>query len=197
MAGHVHPSRWRTVDIVVAAALAAAFGAIFQLWNIIWSGGGGPFSFYKPAEALIYGVWLLPGVLAGYIIRKPGAALFTETVAAAISLLLGSPWGGIVILQGAIEGAGAELAFAATRYRWYHRGAAALSGALGGLAATAFDAFVYYADTSWLTFRLPYIAFGTLSSLVIAGLGSVALSRGLGRTGVLDRFPVAQDRAAI
>jgi energy-coupling factor transport system substrate-specific component len=197
MTGPVHTFRWRTVDIVVAAVLAAAFGAIFQLWNIIWSGGGGPFSFYKPAEALIYGVWLVPAVLAGYIIRKPGAALFTETVAAAISLLLGSPWGGIVILQGAIEGAGAELAFAATRYRWYHRPTAALSGALGGFAATVFDAFVYYADTSWLTFRLPYIAFGTVSSLLIAGLGSVVLSRGLARTGVLDRFPVGRERTAI
>jgi energy-coupling factor transport system permease protein len=198
MAGSAHDSRWRTVDIVVAAALAAAFGAIFQLWNIIWSGGEGPFAFYKPAEALIYGVWLLPAVLAGYIIRKPGAALFTETVAAAISLLLGSPYGGVVILQGAIEGAGAELGFAVTRYRSYQRWSAALSGALGGLAATLFDVlYGYFPGTSWLTFRLPYIAFGTLSSLLIAGLGSIALSRGLARTGVLDRFPVAQERAAI
>jgi energy-coupling factor transport system substrate-specific component len=197
MAGSSNNARWRTVDIVVAAALAAAFGAIFQLWNIIWKGGEGPFAFYKPAEALIYGVWLLPAVLAGYVIRKPGAALFTETVAAAISLLLGSPWGATVVLQGAIEGAGAELGFAVSGYRWYRPWAAALSGALGGLAATLFDAFAYYAGTSWLTFRLPYIAFGTVSSLLIAGLGSVALSRGLARTGVLDRFPVATERAAI
>ena len=190
--------RWRTVDIVVAAVLAAAFGAIFQVWNIIWSGGGGPFSFYKPAEALIYGVWLLPAVLAGYVIRKPGAALFTETLAAAISLLLGSPYGAVVILQGAIEGLGAELGFAATRYRVWRPWTAALSGALGGLAATLFDVlYGYYPNTSWLTFRLPYILFGTLSSLVIAGLGSVALTRGLARTGVLDRFPAGRERTAV
>jgi energy-coupling factor transport system permease protein len=190
-------NRWRTVDILVAAVLAAAFGAIFQVWNIIWSGGEGPFSFYKPAEALIYGVWLLPAVLAGYVIRKPGAALFTETLAAAISLLLGSPWGAIVILQGAIEGLGAEVGFAATGYRVWKPWTAALSGALGGLAATLFDAFQYYAGTSWLTFRLPYILFGTVSSLVIAGLGSVALTRGLARTGVLDRFPAGRERTAV
>jgi energy-coupling factor transport system substrate-specific component len=190
-------NRWRTVDILVAAVLAAAFGAIFQVWNIIWSGGEGPFSFYKPAEALIYGVWLLPAVLAGYVIRKPGAALFTETLAAAISLLLGSPWGALVVLQGAIEGLGAEIGFAATGYRVWKPWTAALSGALGGLAATLFDAFQYYPDTSWLTFRLPYILFGTVSSLVIAGLGSVALTRGLARTGVLDRFPAGKERAAV
>jgi energy-coupling factor transport system permease protein len=191
-------NRWRTVDIVVAAVLAAAFGAIFQVWNIIWSGGGGPFSFYKPAEALIYGVWLLPAVLAGYIIRKPGAALFTETMAAAISLLLGSPYGAVVILQGAIEGFGAELGFAATRYRVWRPWTAALAGALGGLGATLFDVlYGYYPNTGWLTFRLPYILFGTLSCLVIAGLGSVALTRGLARTGTLDRFPAGRERTAV
>jgi energy-coupling factor transport system permease protein len=191
-------TRWRTVDIVVAAVIAAAFGAIFQVWNIIWSGGEGPFSFYKPAEALIYGVWLIPAVLAGYVIRKPGAALFTETLAAAISLLLGSPYGAVVILQGAIEGLGAEIGFAAGRYRVWRPWTAMLSGALGGFAATMFDVlYGYYPGTSWVTFRLPYILFGTVSSLVIAGLGSVALTRGLARTGVLDRFPAGRERTAV
>jgi energy-coupling factor transport system substrate-specific component len=189
--------RWRTVDIVVAAVLAVAFGAIFQVWNIVWKGGEGPFAFYKPAEALIYGVWLIPAVLAGYVLRKPGAAVFTETLAAAFSVLLGSPWGVPVIWQGAIEGLGAELGFAATGYRVYGRSTAALSGALGGLAATLFDVFYWFPGTSWATFRLPYVAIGTLSCLVVAGLGSVALSRGLARTGVLDRFPAGRERAAV
>lgn len=190
--------RWRTVDIVVAAALAAAFGALFQVWNVVWAGGEGPFSFYKPAEAVMYGVWLIPAVLAGFIIRRPGAALFTETLAAAISLLLGSPYGAVVILEGAIEGAGAELGFAAGRYRSFRTGTAALSGALGGLAATLFDVlYGYYPHTSWLTFRLPYIVLGTLSSLLIAGLGSVVLTRRLAHAGVLDRFAAATERTRV
>src|SRR5437773_239376 len=161
--------RWRTVDIVVAAVLAVAFGAVFQVWNIVWQGGEGPFAFYKPAEALIYGVWLIPAVLAGYVLRKPGAAVFTETLAAAFSVLIGSPYGLPVIWQGAVEGFGSELAFLGTRYRVYRPWVAALSGALGGLAATLYDAFAYFPQTSWLTFRLPYIALGTLSCLAIAG----------------------------
>ena len=136
--------RWRTVDIVVAAVLAVAFGAVFQVWNIVWQGGEGPFAFYKPAEALIYGVWLIPAVLAGYVLRKPGAAVFTETLAAAFSVLIGSPYGLPVIWQGAVEGFGSELAFLGTRYRVYRPWVAALSGALGGLAATLYDAFAYF-----------------------------------------------------
>jgi energy-coupling factor transport system permease protein len=189
--------RWRTVDIVVAAVLAVAFGAVFQVWNVIGKGGEGPFAFYKPAEALIYGVWLVPAVLAGYVLRRPGAAVFTETLAAAFSVLIGSPWGVPVIWQGAIEGLGSELAFAASGYRVYRPWTAALSGALGGLAATIYDLVSYFPGTGWLSFRLPYVALGTLSCLVIAGLGSVALSRGLARTGVLDRFPAGRERAAV
>lgn len=189
--------RWRTVDIVVAAAIAVAFGVVFQVWNIIWKGSDGPFAFFPPAQAVMYGVWLVPAVLAALVVRRPGAALFTETVAAAVSLLLGSPYGALVILQGAIEGFGSELGFAATRYRAYGPVTAALGGALGGLAATGFDVLYWYPGTSWVTFRLPYLGIGTLSSLVVAGLGSVVLTRALARTGVLDRFPAGRERAAV
>ena len=145
----------------------------------------------------MYGVWIVPAVLAGLVIRKPGAAVYTETLAAAVSLLLGSPWGIPVIWQGAAEGAGAELGFAVTGYRSWRPWTAALSGALGGLAATLYDAFAYYPGTSWLTLRVPYIAIGVASSAVVAGLGGWALTRGLARTGVLDRFPSGRERALV
>ena len=190
-------NRWRTVDVIVAAVIAVAFGIVFQVWNIIWKGSEGPFAFFAPLQSIMYGVWLIPAVLSALIVRKPGAALFTETVASAISVLLGSPYGAMAILQGAVQGLGVELGFAASRYRSYRPVTAALSGALGGLFATLFDALYWYPGTSWVSFRLPYIAIGTLSCLVIAGLGSVALTRALANTGVLDRFPAGRERAAV
>jgi len=195
-----HPAtglRWRTVDIVVAAAIAAAFGIVFQVWNIIWKGTEGPFAFLPPAQAVMYGVWLIPAVLAALIVRRPGAALFTETVAAAVSLLLGSPYGALVVVQGAVEGLGSELGFAAGGYRRFGPAVAAISGGLGGLFATGFDVLYWYPNTSWLTFRLPYVAVGTLSSLVIAGIGSRALTAALAGTGVLDRFPAGRERTVV
>ena len=195
MAGSV--ARWRTVDIVVAAVIAVAFGVVFWAWNLVWNATGGAFGFFPPAQSLLYGVWLVPAVLAGLIIRKPGAAVFTETVAAVISALLGDKWGWTVIPQGALEGLGAEIAFAVTFYRSFKLPVAALGGALAGLFATMFDAIVWYHGTSWATFRLPYVAFGVASSLVIAGLGSVALVRALSGTGVLDRFPAGRERAPV
>jgi len=82
--------RWRTIDIVVAAALAVAFGVVFWAWNTVWEATKPVFVAAPPAQYIISGVWLIPAVLGGLIIRKPGASLFTELVAATVSAILGS-----------------------------------------------------------------------------------------------------------
>ena len=81
MATPTSTTRWRTVDIVVAAVIAVAFGVIFAGWNALWESWAG-FAAFPPAKALLIGVWLIPAVLAPLIIRKPGAGVFAETVAA-------------------------------------------------------------------------------------------------------------------
>ncbi len=57
-------NRWRTVDIVVASVIAAAFGVVFWAWNLLWGATDAAFAFFPPVHAVIYGVWLVPGVLA-------------------------------------------------------------------------------------------------------------------------------------
>ncbi|MGI5214404.1 ECF transporter S component [Plantactinospora sp. CA-290183] len=189
--------RWRTVDIVIASVIAVAFGVIFWAWNLVWSATEGAFTFFPPAQAVIYGVWLLPGVLGGLIIRKPGAALYCEFVAAFVSVLLGSQWGMLAILQGLAQGVGAEAAFLATRYRSFRLPVAVLSGALAGLAAALFDQIRYYSEYDFDSFRLPVFVLTVVSAAIIAGAGGWALTRALAQTGVLDRFPAGRDRAAV
>jgi energy-coupling factor transport system substrate-specific component len=188
-------TRWRTVDIVVAAVLGVAFGVIFWAWGLLWNGPADAIP--MPGRALIYGVWLVPAVLGALVIRRPGAAFFTETVAALVSVALGSGWGWTLVLQGPIEGLAAELVFAAFAYRVYRLPVAVLAGAAAGLAASVYDAVVWYGDTAWDTFRIPFILVTVLSSAVIAGLGSWALTRALAQTGALDRFPAGRERAAV
>ena len=84
---------WRTVDIVVASSVAAAFGVIFWAWGQLWNTAQPAFTGFPPAQGFMYGVWLLPGVLGALIIRKPGAAIYTELVASIISAFLGTAWG--------------------------------------------------------------------------------------------------------
>jgi energy-coupling factor transport system permease protein len=189
--------RWRTIDIVIASIIAVAFGVIFWAWNLLWSATQGAFAFFPPAQTLIYGVWLIPAVLSGLIIRKPGAALYTETLAALISALLGDQWGATVIPQGFVEAIGAELVFALFRYRDFRLPVAILAGALTGLGAALFDFFVWNGSYALWSYRIPYLLLTVVSCAIIAGAGSWALVRALAPTGVLDRFGAGRERQLI
>src|SRR6266540_4100638 len=109
--------RWRTRDIIVAAVIGVAFGVVFWLWGIAWQGLVPLNGIFPVAQDLFYAVWLVPAVLAPLIVRKPGAALFAEMVAAGVSALIGSAWGVDTLLSGFVQGAAAELVFAFTLYR--------------------------------------------------------------------------------
>jgi energy-coupling factor transport system permease protein len=189
--------RWRTIDIVIASIIAVAFGVIFWAWNLLWTATQGAFAFFPPAQTLLYGIWLMPAVLAGLIIRKPGASLYTETLAALISALLGDQWGATVIPQGLVQGLGAELAFVALRYRSFRLPAALLAGVLTGVSAALFDFFVWNDAYGLWDYRIPYALITVASSTVVAGAGSWALVRAIAPTGVLDRFGAGRERALV
>lgn len=191
------PGRWRTVDILTCAVLAVAFGVVFWAWNFVWAGLEPALAFLPPLKGILYGVWLIPAVLAPLIVRRVGAGLLTEALAATVSALLGSFWGILVVYQGLVQGLGGELAFAAGRYRRYGTPIAVAAGALACLAATLFDVFAYYPTSDLWTFQVPYIAFAMVSGALVAGLGSVALVKAMAPTGVLDRFPAGRERARI
>ncbi len=188
-------NRWRTIDIVVASVLAVAFGVIFWAWGLLWNGPADAIPL--PFRAVLYGVWLVPAVLGALVIRKPGAAFYTLTLAALVSVALGTSWGWTLVLQGPIEALAAELAFAIFAYRAWNLPVALLAATLAGLAAAVYDAVVWYGGTSWATLRIPFILITAASSLVVAGLGSVYLTRALAQTGVLDRFASGRERAAV
>ncbi|MEO7296522.1 MAG: ECF transporter S component [Candidatus Limnocylindria bacterium] len=189
-------SGWRVVDIVVAAVIAVAFGVVFQAWNALAYATVPMFAFLPPAQAVLNGLWFLPGVLVGLIVRKPGAAVFGGFVAAAVSVLLGSPYGADALLSGAIQGVGAELGFALGTYRRWNLPFAILAGALTGLFATPHDVLVYYFDANVAVWGVYGVA-SVLSGALLAGLGSWLLLRALVATGVLRDFGVGREQREI
>jgi hypothetical protein len=76
---------------------------------------------------LFAGPWFLAGVVGGLVVRRPGAALFCEVVAALVSMLPGTEWGATVLVSGILQGLGAELAFALLGYSAFGAAAAALA----------------------------------------------------------------------
>jgi len=179
-------TRWRTVDIIVVAIVAVAFGVVFWFWDVyVW-----PWASFlsNPGEYAISGVWLMPAVIAPLVVRKPGAALFAEMVAAIVSVLLGNQWGLDVLLSGFVQGAGAELVFAFLVYRNFSWVVAALAGAGAGVGEALHDLPIYFAS-----FDVPYRAgifiLDVVSAAAIAGIGGWLLVRALRRTGALQAFP--------
>lgn len=178
---------WRTVDIVVAAVLAVAFGLLFVVWNnVVYPTVSAPLS-GSPFGPLLAGVWVLPGVVGALVIRKPGAALVTEVGAATFSMLFGSVWGLSVFMSGLFQGLGAELIFALLAYRRWGLGPALLAGAGTGLAMGLFEIVSYVPEYSAGN-KAIYVASAVMTGVVVAGALGWLLVRALARTGVLAPF---------
>ena len=183
----VSATAWRTRDIVVAAVIGVAFGVVFWFWGIAWSAFDPLNSIFPVLRDSLYAIWLVPAVLAPLIVRKPGAALFAEMVAAALSALLGSQWGIDTLLSGFVQGAAAEIVFGFTLYRNWSPAVLALAAMASAAAAWAHDWVLYYGDVS-MELQLVRLVLMAISALVFVAFGSILLERALRRAGVLEGF---------
>ncbi|HEY0260615.1 MAG TPA: ECF transporter S component [Lacisediminihabitans sp.] len=187
--------RWRVVDIVVASVIGVASGVIFWAWGLAWTPLSTLLAFAPGLAGLLAGGWLFAGVLGGIVIRKPGAALYTEVIAAVVSMLVGTQWGFSTLIWGIVEGLGAEIVLAAFLYANWRLGVVLLSGAAAGATTGLLDTnFTDYAALDF-GFKALYFVSAVISGAVIAGLLSWLAARGLARTGALNRF--AAGRGAV
>ena len=179
--------RWRVVDIVVASVLGVASGIIFWAWGLAWAPLSAALAFSPGLAGLLAGGWLFAGVLGGLVIRKPGAALFTEAVAALVSMIVGTQWGYTTIIWGLLEGLGAELIFALFLYRVWGFWIAPLAGAGAGLVVGLLDTTLTSYAALDAGAKAIYIVSAVVSGAIVGALSWFAV-HGLARTGVLSRF---------
>jgi energy-coupling factor transport system substrate-specific component len=180
--------RWRVVDIVVASVVAVAAGVVFWVWGQLDNPISGPVSAVLPGfQGILNGPWLFAGVLGALIVRKPGAAVYTELVAATVSALIGTQWGFATLISGLVQGLGVEIVFAAFLYANWRLPVALLAGAGAGIAESILD-LLYWYPGSKLGFVVTYTITTTISGIVVAGLLSWLLVRAIAKTGALSRF---------
>jgi len=185
---------WRGVDLITAAMLAVAFGVMFWGFNtFIYPILSAATAGFPPAGELMLGVWLLPAVVGGLVVRRPGAALFTELVAANVSMLLGSQWGVAVLLSGLLQGLGVELVLALFRHRRFGVVVAVLGGVLSAVFEIVFYEWQSYVAEYSSAWKAIFLGAGMVSGAVIAGVGGWFLVRALARTGALNAFPPGQE----
>ncbi|WP_295789247.1 ECF transporter S component [uncultured Microbacterium sp.] len=186
--------RWRVVDIVVAAVLGVAIGLVFWGWNTV---GGLWFvamdGLTPGLGGIAVGIWLLGGVIGGLVVRKPGAALLVELIAAIVSALIGNVWGVTTIFSGLAQGLGAELIFLAFLYLRFTLPVAMLAGAGAGVGAWVLELFLTPNLAKTVEFNLIYLGSLIVSGALLAGLVGWLLVRALAATGALSRFAAGRD----
>jgi energy-coupling factor transport system substrate-specific component len=186
--------RWRVVDIVVASVIGVATGLVFLFWNNVG------YAWFSAADAvtpglggIAVGIWLIGGVLGGLVIRKPGAALYVELLAAIVSALVGNQWGIETIYSGLVQGLGAELVFAAFGYKRFGVLQAALAGAAAGAAAWILELFLSGNLQKSAEFLGIYFVSVVVSGAILAGILGWIVVRALAATGALNRFAAGRD----
>lgn len=186
--------QYRTVDLVSATMLGVAFGVVFWAWNMLYTAPSAALEgVFPPLTALLGGPWLLAGVVGGFLVRRPGAALLTEVVAAAVSALIGSQWGWTPVISGLLQGLGVEVALAFFLWRRFGPGVALLAGALAAVFETVcYEWWVWFVDYAW-TWKIAYLAAFVVSGAVVAGLGGLAIVRAMARLGAVNAMPPGQE----
>ena len=186
-------TRWRTIDLLTCAFIGVAFGVAYWAWYLLYQAPSTALeAVFPPLQGITGAPWLMAGVVGGLVIRRPGAALFAELIAACVEALIGSSWGIATVVSGVLQGLGAEIGFAILGYSSFGLGAALLSGALAAPLEAVYEWFSYWADWDW-GYKLAYLVILTVAGALIAGGLGWLLTQGLARAGALGSLPPGQE----
>ncbi|AIG63633.1 membrane protein [Corynebacterium atypicum] len=188
-------ARWRVVDVVVAATLGVACGIVFIMWNTVGYAWFSALDALTPGfGGLAVGIWLIGGVIGALVIRKPGAAIMVETVAASVSAAVGSQWGIETLYSGLAQGLGVELVILVFRYRRFSLPVSCLAGVGAAVGAFVLELFTSPNLAKSLEFNLIYLTCLALSGALLAGMLGYYVVQALAKTGALDRFPAGREK---
>ncbi len=183
---------WRTLDLVTTVMIGVAFGVAFVGWGLLTNLFDPVFAVLKPLQGLIYGFFWVPAVVAALVVRRPGAALLAEVIAASVEPLLGGQWGVTTLGSGLLQGLGVELGFLIFAYRRWTVVPAAIGGALAGLLEAPYEWRLYYRE--WTAgYAGLYAAALMVSGAVLGGVLGRLITRALAATGALAPFPAGRE----
>jgi energy-coupling factor transport system substrate-specific component len=183
---------WTLRETLIITVLGVVFAVLYLGWVQVWLIAQAIFGVVT--MDVVMGFWFVASIVAAAIIRKPGVAFTSEVLAGGVEILLGSPAGLLLLLSGAVQGAGAEVVFAATRWRNY---------SLPVLMAAGVGAAVFSFAYTWIRFNYGALQPGLLIAMFVLRCLSGALLGGwlghviveaLYKTGALAGLAIDYDR---
>src|SRR5690606_13953956 len=135
---------WKLKEIVLMSILGVVFGIIYLAFFLVGQGIRNilaPFGLGPLGYEIIFGIWFIVSIIAAYIIRKPGVAFTAEVIAGITEVLLGTTAGPGLILAAAIQGVGAGLVFAITKWKDYRLRILVLSGIFAAIFSLTWNLY--------------------------------------------------------
>jgi len=177
---------YRIDEIVLLFVLSTVIGLIFFLWTYAYDFFK---VFLKPLglSGLNVGIWMIGGILPALIIRKPGAALIGEVIAAFVEGWI-TKWGITAVLWGFVQGLGAELVFLIFLYIKWNLLTSILAGLLSCIFSFILDFFYSKYYTLTLKFNILQFISYSISGIIEAGVVSYVLFNLLKRSGVINKY---------
>jgi energy-coupling factor transport system substrate-specific component len=176
--------KYRTVDLVIAVAIGVVFGVVFLAWGQMYTLTEPLTLIFPPSSGLLTGVFFLPALVAALVVRRPGAALLAEVVAAVMETILGGQWGIGAFASGLLQGAGVELALPV----------AAAGAVVSAAFEWVYERFVYYPEWGW-GYAFAYLGFFVVSAILLCAVLGMVIVRALAATGALNSFPPGREHA--
>jgi energy-coupling factor transport system substrate-specific component len=184
--GNIKASPFTLMEIVIIAVIGVVNGVLGTPNAIIGRflmTFGGQYGFLL--SGIISGGFYLSACLAGYIVRKPGAATMSETFNGIAQLLSGNPNGVVALLAGFFQGVGSEVAFAAFGYRKWAVGVVMLSGFLAPILQQIPEAYYFGVGPLGIPFNILSLVIRMVSGAIYAGVIVIPLATTLVKAGVL------------
>lgn len=185
---------WKLRDVILASLIAVLFAVVcFATFHMVFFGlmpilapfGLGIF----PLEA-VFGVFFFSAVFSAYIMQKPGVATIVGLLTGLLQVFMGSASAATVAVSGLVQGLGAEIVFAAFRYRKFTRTTmvlAALGATITSFILAWYRELFVEVQFSIITGRFVVRA---ISAILISGLLAKQVADRLAKVGVLKSYPL-------
>lgn len=184
-------TRWSPIDITVASVIAVASGLVFWMFDLVVTAPAAFLEGLIPGfSGIISGFWYIAGPLAMLIVRKPGAAIYAETIGGLLELAFGNQWGfSGSLVAGLVQGIFSELVFAILLYRIWNAWSTALCGLVTGLGGSLYSLFVLQSGLHPTGgYVITNVMSNCISGAIISGILMWYLFLAIAKTGALSHF---------
>lgn len=183
--------KWNTKDLLVTAVLGIVFGLVSLplIWVFITIGWlTGPIG-----SRVIVGIFFIAGLIAPYIIRRPGTALIAQFFASLVQIPF-SPYGWMILIMVITNGLPCELMFLATRYKKFSLPFMMFTGAVVSIPGYFMHAFTFGYFALSPSIIIGALLIQVLSGALLGGWLSKSLADAVAKTGVLSTYSVGKEQ---